>query len=181
MHAVKVDSRKIMAMVLVIVALLAAVVVATSLFYRDSIQGLVRSTTTTSVMELTTSRARYLDECLRADQDGVQSLAHYLSHAPAEEIPDQVDDFLATHGASTGWVRMKDGTVWCSSTESDLYPAEREEELFAPGLEGKTGSTEVYFGHSGERRILFYAPLSKDEREPGDNSDLASDEVLGAV
>lgn len=181
MHAVKVDSRKIMAMVLVIVALLAAVVVATSLFYRDSIQSLVRSTTTTSVMELTTSRARYLDECLRADQDGVQSLAHYLSHASADEIPDQVNDFLATHGASTGWVRLKDGTVWCSSTESDLYPAQREEELFGPALEGKTGSSEVYFGHSGERRILFYAPLSKDERVPGDKSDLTPEEVLGAV
>ena len=52
MHAVKVDSRKIMAAGLVIVAVFAAVAITVNLFYLGQIQSLVRNTTTTSVMEL---------------------------------------------------------------------------------------------------------------------------------
>lgn len=67
MHAVKVDSRKIMAASLVIVAVFAAVAITVNLLYLGQIQSLVRNTTTTSVMELATARARYLDECLASD------------------------------------------------------------------------------------------------------------------
>ena len=65
MHAVKVDSRKIMAAGLVIVAVFAAVAITVNLFYLGQIQSLVRNTTTTSVMELATARARYLDPAVK--------------------------------------------------------------------------------------------------------------------
>lgn len=55
MHAVKVDSRKIMAAGLVIVAVFAAVAITVNLLYLGQIQSLVRNTTTTSVMELATA------------------------------------------------------------------------------------------------------------------------------
>lgn len=80
MHAVKVDSRKIMAAGLVIVAVFAAVAITVNLFYLGQIQSLVRNTTTTSVMELATARAHYLDECLASDQNSVKSLAHFVFH-----------------------------------------------------------------------------------------------------
>ena len=44
MHAVKVDSRKIMAAGLVIVAVFAAVAITVNLFYLGQIQSLVRNT-----------------------------------------------------------------------------------------------------------------------------------------
>ncbi len=161
MHAVKVDSRKIMAIGLVIVAAFAAVAITTNLFYLGKIQSLVRSTTTTSVMELATARARYLDECLTTDQNSVRSLAQFIAYTPEEDAADQVREFISTHEAAAAWVRSVDGEVWCSRDEPNLYPADREEELFGPALAGETGSSEVYPGLGGERRILFYAPIVK--------------------
>lgn len=96
MHAVKVDSRKIMAAGLVIVAVFAAVAITVNLFYLGQIQSLVRNTTTTSVMELATARARYLDECLTSDQNSVKSLAHFIADITPQEARDQVKDFIST-------------------------------------------------------------------------------------
>ena len=159
MHAVKVDSRKIMAAGLVIVAVFAAVAITVNLFYLGQIQSLVRNTTTTSVMELATARARYLDECLTSDQNSVKSLAHFIADITPQEARDQVKDFISTHEAAAAWIRSKDGTTWCSSSETDLYDPALEDELFGPAMAGETGSSEMYLGHAGERRILFYAPI----------------------
>ena len=169
MHAVKVDSRKIMAIALVIMAAFAAVAITTNLFYLGKIQTLVRNTTTTSVMELATARARYLDECLTADQNSVKSLAHFIAHTPTGDAAEQVRDFISTHDAAAAWIRSADGEVWCSRNEPNLYPAEREEELFGPALAGETGSSEVYPGLGGERRILFYAPIVRESAHGGAN------------
>ena len=159
MHAVKVDSRKIMAAGLVIVAVFAAVAITVNLFYLGQIQALVRNTTTTSVMELATARAHYLDECLASDQNSVKSLAHFIADVTPQEARDQVKDFISTHEAAAAWIRSKDGSTWCSSSETDLYDPALEDELFGPAMAGETGSSEMYLGHGGERRILFYAPI----------------------
>ena len=159
MHAVKVDSRKIMAAGLVIVAVFAAVAITVNLFYLGQIQSLVRNTTTTSVMELATARAHYLDECLASDQNSVKSLAHFIADVTPGEARAQVEDFISTHEAAAAWIRSKDGTTWCSSSETDPYDPALENELFGPALAGETGSSEMYLGHAGERRILFYAPI----------------------
>ena len=132
MHAVKVDSRKIMAAGLVIVAVFAAVAITVNLFYLGQIQSLVRNTTTTSVMELATARARYLDECLASDQNSVKSLAHFIADVTPGEARAQVEDFISTHEAAAAWIRSKDGTTWCSSSETDLYDPALENELFGP-------------------------------------------------
>ena len=152
MHAVKVDSRKIMAAGLVIVAVFAAVAITVNLFYLGQIQSLVRNTTTTSVMELATARAHYLDECLASDQNSVKSLAHFIADVTPGEARAQVEDFISTHEAAAAWIRSKDGTTWCSSSETDLYDPALENELFGPALAGETGSSEMYLGHAGERR-----------------------------
>ena len=133
MHAVKVDSRKIMAAGLVIVAVFAAVAITVNLFYLGQIQSLVRNTTTTSVMELATARAHYLDECLASDQNSVKSLAHFIADVTPGEARAQVEDFISTHEAAAAWIRSKDGTTWCSSSETDLYDPALENELFGPG------------------------------------------------
>ena len=179
MHAVKVDSRKIMAIGLVILAAFAAVAITTNLFYLGKIQTLVRSTTTTSVMELATARARYLDECLTADQNSVKSLAHFIAHTPSADAAEQVRDFISTHDAAAAWIRSVDGEVWCSRDDADLYPADREEELFGPALAGKTGSSEVYPGLGGERRILFYAPIVRESAPIGEAADEAARPAAG--
>ena len=145
MHAVKVDSRKIMAAGLVIVAVFAAVAITVNLFYLGQIQSLVRNTTTTSVM----------DECLTSDQNSVKSLAHFIADITPQEARDQVKDFISTHEAAAAWIRSKDGTTWCSSSETDLYDPALEDELFGPAMAGETGSSEMYLGHAGERRILL--------------------------
>ena len=183
MHAVKVDSRKIMAAGLVIVAVFAAVAITVNLFYLGQIQSLVRNTTTTSVMELATARARYLDECLTSDQNSVKSLAHFIADITPQEARDQVKDFISTHEAAA-WIRSKDGTTWCSSSETDLYDPALEDELFGPAMAGETGSSEMYLGHAGERRILFYAPIvdAPATAGPGTTTTPADpDDVLGAV
>ena len=184
MHAVKVDSRKIMAAGLVIVAVFAAVAITVNLFYLGQIQSLVRNTTTTSVMELATARARYLDECLTSDQNSVKSLAHFIADITPQEARDQVKDFISTHEAAAAWIRSKDGTTWCSSSETDLYDPALEDELFGPAMAGETGSSEMYLGHAGERRILFYAPIVDEPvaSGPGTTTTPADpDDVLGAV
>ena len=152
MHAVKVDSRKIMAAGLVIVAVFAAVAITVNLFYLGQIQSLVRNTTTTSVMELATARAHYLDECLASDQNSVKSLAHFIADVTPQEARDRVEDFISTHEATAAWIRSKDGSTWCSSSETDLYDPALEDELFGPAMAGETGSSEMYLGHAGERR-----------------------------
>ena len=184
MHAVKVDSRKIMAAGLVIVAVFAAVAITVNLFYLGQIQSLVRNTTTTSVMELATARARYLDECLTSDQNSVKSLAHFIADITPQEARDQVKDFISTHEAAAAWIRSKDGTTWCSSSETDLYDPALEDELFGPAMAGETGSSEMYLGHGGERRILFYAPIvdAPVTAGPGTTATPADPgDVLGAV
>ena len=184
MHAVKVDSRKIMAAGLVIVAVFAAVAITVNLFYLGQIQSLVRNTTTTSVMELATARARYLDECLTSDQNSVKSLAHFIADITPQEARDQVKDFISTHEAAAAWIRSKDGTTWCSSSETDPYDPALEDELFGPAMAGETGSSEMYLGHAGERRILFYAPIvdAPATAGPGTTTTPADpDDVLGAV
>lgn len=184
MHAVKVDSRKIMAAGLVIVAVFAAVAITVNLFYLGQIQSLVRNTTTTSVMELATARAHYLDECLASDQNSVKSLAHFIADVTPQEARDQVKDFISTHEAAAAWIRSKDGTTWCSSSETDLYDPALEDELFSPAMAGKTGSSEMYLGHAGERRILFYAPIvdAPVTAGPGTTATPADPgDVLGAV
>lgn len=184
MHAVKVDSRKIMAAGLVIVAVFAAVAITVNLFYLGQIQSLVRNTTTTSVMELATARAHYLDECLTSDQNSVKSLAHFIADVTPQEARDQVKDFISTHEAAAAWIRSKDGTTWCSSSETDLYDPALEDELFGPAMAGETGSSEMYLGHGGERRILFYAPIvdAPVTAGPGTATTPADpDDVLGAV
>ena len=184
MHAVKVDSRKIMAAGLVIVAVFAAVAITVNLFYLGQIQSLVRNTTTTSVMELATARAHYLDECLASDQNSVKSLAHFIADVTPQEARDQVKDFISTHEAAAAWIRSKDGTTWCSSSETDLYDPALEDELFSPAMAGKTGSSEMYLGHGGERRILFYAPIVDAPVTAGPGTAAAPadpDDVLGAV
>ena len=175
MHAVKVDSRKIMAAGLIIVAIFAAVAITVNLFYLGQIQSLVRNTTTTSVMELATARAHYLDECLASDQNSVKSLAHFIADVTPQEARDQVKDFISTHEAAAAWIRSKDGDTWCSSSETDLYD---------PALAGETGSSEMYLGHGGERRILFYAPIvdAPAPAGPGTTATPADPgDVLGAV
>ena len=184
MHAVKVDSRKIMAAGLVIVAVFAAVAITVNLFYLGQIQSLVRNTTTTSVMELATARAHYLDECLASGQNSVKSLAHFIADVTPQEARDQVKDFISTHEAAAAWIRSKDGTTWCSSSETDLYDPALEDELFSPAMAGKTGSSEMYLGHAGERRILFYAPIvdAPVTAGPGTTATPADPgDVLGAV
>ena len=184
MHAVKVDSRKIMAAGLVIVAVFAAVAITVNLFYLGQIQSLVRNTTTTSVMELATARARYLDECLASDQNSVKSLAHFIADVTPQEARDQVKDFISTHEAAAAWIRSKDGSTWCSSSETDLYDPALEDELFGPAMAGETGSSEMYLGHGGERRILFYAPIvdAPVTAGPGTTATPADPgDVLGAV
>lgn len=171
MHAVKVDSRKIMAIGLVIVAVFAAVAITVNLFYLGQIQSLVRNTTTTSVMELATARAHYLDECLASDQNSVKSLAHFIADVTPGEARAQVEDFISTHEAAAAWIRSKDGTTWCSSSETDLYDPALENELFGPALAGETGSSEMYLGHAGERRILFYAPIVDEPVASGPRDD----------
>lgn len=184
MHAVKVDSRKIMAIGLVIVAVFAAVAITVNLFYLGQIQSLVRNTTTTSVMELATARAHYLDECLASDQNSVKSLAHFIADVTPGEARAQVEDFISTHEAAAAWIRSKDGATWCSSQETDLYDPALEEELFGPAMAGETGSSEMYLGHAGERRILFYAPIVEAPvaASPGAAAaPVSPDDVLGAV
>ena len=105
------------------------------------------------------SRAHYLDECLASDQNSVKSLAHFIADVTPGEARAQVEDFISTHEAAAAWIRSKDGTTWCSSSETDLYDPALENELFGPALAGETGSSEMYLGHAGERRILFYAPI----------------------
>lgn len=184
MHAVKVDSRKIMAAGLVIVAVFAAVAITVNLFYLGQIQSLVRNTTTTSVMELATARAHYLDECLASDQNSVKSLAHFIADVTPQEARDQVKGFISTHEAAAAWIRSKDGTTWCSSSETNLYDPALEDELFGPAMAGETGSSEMYLGHAGERRILFYAPIvdAPVTAGPGTTATPADPgDVLGAV
>ena len=184
MHAVKVDSRKIMAAGLVIVAVFAAVAITVNLFYLGQIQSLVRNTTTTSVMELATARARYLDECLTSDQNSVKSLAHFIADVTPQEARDQVEDFISTHKAAAAWIRSKDGATWCSSQETDLYDPALEDELFGPAMAGETGSSEMYLGHAGERHILFYAPIVDEPVASGPGTTAAPanpDDILGAV
>ena len=164
MHAVKVDSRKIMAAGLVIVAVFAAVAITVNLFYLGQIQSLVRNTTTTSVMELATARAHYLDECLASDQNSVKSLAHFIADVTPQEARDQVKDFISTHEAAAAWIRSKDGSTWCSSSETDLYDPALEDELFGPAMAGETGSSEMYLGHGGERRLLVADALEHQAR-----------------
>lgn len=159
MHALKVDSRKIMAIVLVIAAIFAAVAITTSLFYLDKIQSLVRNTTTTSVIELTTARARYLEECIVSDLESVETLAGGLAHASQNEAENQARDFIATHGAAVAWVQFSNGRRWCSSDKTDLFATDLENTLFDPALKGETGSSPMYLGHNNEKRILFYAPV----------------------
>ena len=150
MHAVKVDSRKIMAAGLVIVAVFAAVAITVNLFYLGQIQSLVRNTTTTSVMELATARAHYLDECLASDQNSVKSLAHFIADVTPQEARDQVKDFISTHEAAAAWIRSKDGSTWCSSSETDLYDPALEDELFGPAMAAHLGKGFIAVRKAGK-------------------------------
>lgn len=160
MHAVKVDSRKIMAAGLVIVAVFAAVAITVNLFYLGQIQSLVRNTTTTSVMELATARAHYLDECLASDQNSVKSLAHFIADVTPQEARDQVKDFISTHEAAAAWIRSKDGSTWCSSSETDLYDPALEDELFGPGH----GRRDRFLGNVSRPRRRTPHPLLRPHR-----------------
>ena len=95
-----------------------------------------------------------------------------------------LEDFISTHEAAAAWIRSKDGTTWCSSSETDLYDPALENELFGPAMAGETGSSEMYLGHAGERRILFYAPIVEAPvaASPGAAAaPVSPDDVLGAV
>ena len=183
MHAVKVDSRKIMAAGLVIVAVFAAVAITVNLFYLGQIQSLVRNTTTTSVMELATARAHYLDECLASDQNSVKSLAHFIADVTPGEARAQVEDFISTHEAAAAWIRSKDGTTWCSSSETDLYDPALENELFGPAHRRR----DRLLGDVPRPRRRAPHPLLRSHRRrarrlrPRDDPPANPDDILGAV
>lgn len=183
MHAVKVDSRKIMAAGLIIVAIFAAVAITVNLFYLGQIQSLVRNTTTTSVMELATARAHYLDECLASDQNSVKSLAHFIADVTPQEARDQVKDFSPPTRPPPPGFAPRTATPGAPRAETDLYDPALEDELFGPAMTGETGSSEMYLGHGGERRILFYAPIvtPPSPRAPERRHTRGPGDVLGAV
>jgi signal transduction histidine kinase/CheY-like chemotaxis protein len=182
MHIIKIDQRKITAIVLTIVCLFAGAIIATNFIYLSDIQKLVRNTTTTSVKELTVSRADFLDECISADVDSVMSLANYMSHTSKQSIREALaNDFLATHEATVAWIKYTDGTTWCSSNEANIYITENEAELFEPALQGKSGISEMYYNGRNEKRLLLYAPIVKEGLGPNDQTQIDPNDIVGAV
>ena len=153
------DRRQVIVAMAIVVAL-AILAIGASSYYLRTIQGLVRSNTTTNVMELSVTKAQHLDEKLDSELECVQMLANFLEKSDdVQEARAQAVEFLATHDASTVWIKGVDGDTWCSDEKANQYLASQEHELFGPALTGEAGSSDVFVGYMGRKKMLFYAPL----------------------
>ena len=151
------------AVVATFIVVVAVVALVASSYYLQTIQSLVRNNTTTNVMELSVTKAQHLDEKLDSELECVQMLANFLEKSDSvEEARTQAIEFLSTHDASTAWIIDADGSTWCSDEKANQYLASQEEELFGPAMRGETGSSDVFVGYMGRKKVLFYAPLRKD-------------------
>ena len=151
-----------------LIVALALVAVGASAYYLRTIQGLVRNSTTTNVMELSATKAQHLDENLDSELECVQMLANYIEKSDsADEARTQALEFLTTHDASTAWLKGIDGSTWCSNERANQYLMSQEAELFGPALAGESGSSDVFVGYMGHKKMLFYAPLRQDGKVVG--------------
>ncbi len=131
-----------MAAGLVIVAVFAAVAITVNLFYLGQIQSLVRNTTTTSVMELATARAHYLDRMprLRSELREKPRSLHRRRHPARGPRPGE-----GLHLHPRGRRRtdsFKDGSTWCSSSDRPVRSGLEDELFTAPAMAGETGSSK---------------------------------------
>ena len=52
--------------------------------------------------------------------------------------------------AAAAWIRSKDGSTWCSSSETDLYDPALEDELFGPAMAAHLGKGFIAVRKAGK-------------------------------
>lgn len=137
-------------------------------FYVQSIRALVRSTTTSSIAELTISKAQYLDEKLRSELLSLRSLAISISsNEPGLFDEDLIEAYSKLHSATNMWVLDVEGRQWNTKTAqaSGVFPADAA--LFEPALMGNTEISDVYIGSLGKRQVLMQTPLYMGDQVVG--------------
>ena len=82
--AQRMHERRQVIVAMAIVVALAILAIGASSYYLRTIQSLVRSNTTTNVMELSVTKAQHLDEKLDSELECVQMLANFLEKSDGE-------------------------------------------------------------------------------------------------
>ena len=106
--------------------------------YVQAIRRLVRSTTTSSIRELSVSRAQYMDERLRSELMALQSLASAIGEY--EDIfsgSGLAEEYKKRQGATCVWICEDLDRVWNTNQERELTPDQKQ--LFEEALQGEEG------------------------------------------
>lgn len=147
--------------------------------YVQSIRELVRSTTTSSIAELTVSKAQYLDEKLHSELLSLQSLAVSLGVNGSERFNKElVVQYFELHSATNIWVLDLQGNNWSTKPDQELGTGPKDKSLFEPALRGETGVSDVYIGMLGKRQVLLQTPIYQDGRLVGGLYEAYSIEML---
>lgn len=144
---------------------LAAVLLHTG--YVQSIESLVRSTTTANIRELTASKAQYLDEKIRSELLSLRSLAATLETTDAAAARELAANYMQLHDASRMWILDAQGNAWSTAPERENGLSEAPKAFFEAALRGETGMSDVFLGALGKRQVLFYTPIQRDGRVVG--------------
>lgn len=136
--------------------------------YVQSIQNLVRSTTKSSISELTVSKAQYLDEKMHSELLSLQSLASSIGiNGPESFDQTLVEEYAGLHGVTNLWITDLSGNRWSvrHANEGGGFP--EDESLSGAALRGETCISDTFIGAQGRRQVLFQTPLYEDGRVAG--------------
>ena len=136
--------------------------------YVQSIQDLVRSTTKSSISELTVSKAEFLDEKMRSELLSLQSLSTSISLNGSNLFDHRlVEEYSKLHDATNLWISDFSGNRWSvkSPEEGGSFP--KDESLSEMALRGETGISDTFIGAQGRRQVLFQTPIYEDGRVVG--------------
>lgn len=147
--------------------------------YVQSIRELVRSTTISSIGELTVSKSEYLDEKIRSELLSLQSLSTSISvNGPELFNEDLIKEYYELHNTTNIWIMDNAGTQWGvrSKREGGAFP--EAEVLYEPALRGETCVSDVFIGAMGRRHVLMQTPLYKNGHVVGGLYEACSIEML---
>lgn len=147
--------------------------------YVQSIRELVRSTTTSSIAELTVSKAQYLDEKLHSELLSLQSLAVSLGANGSERFDGElVAQYFELHNATNIWVSDLQGNNWSTEPDQGAGTGPKDKSLYQPALRGETSVSDVYIGTLGKRQVLLQTPIYQDGQLVGGLYEAYSIEML---
>lgn len=136
--------------------------------YVQSIQDLVRSTTKSSISELTVSKAQFLDERMRSELLSLQSLSNSISLNGLNLFDHTlVEEYSKLHDATNLWISDFNGSRWSVKPPEEGGSFPKDESLSEMALQGETGISDTFIGAQGRRQVLFQTPIYEDGRVVG--------------